>query len=171
MVAKSVYEILQTSGLTAYYDLEVRPGIPGKSPDEHRFAYLGNHEIALRLLDFSSERLEKVRFSIPGIHCSSCIWLLENLRLLDQGILSSRANLTERELAVDYDPRLLSLKDLVQLLATIGYEPAINLEQRKSVKDHSTSRTLILKIAVAGFCFGNIMLLSFPEYLGSGYGS
>ncbi len=163
---QSVYQILSTNGLTTYYDLESNPGISGTSQDQHKFDYLGNREIALKLLDFSSEHLEKVRFSIPSIHCSSCIWLLENLRLLNQGVLSSRANLAERELSIDYDPSSISLKQVVGLLTSIGYEPAINLEQRKSDKDHAGNRELILKIAVAGFCFGNIMLLSFPEYLG-----
>ena len=163
---QSDYEILQTGRLTTYYDLDSNPGSPGKSPDDHKFAYLGNAEIALRVLDFSSEHLEKVRFSVPGIHCSSCVWLLENLRLLNRGILSSRANLADRELAIDYDPSAVSLRGVVSLLASIGYEPSINLEQRKSAVDQSANRALILKIAVAEFCFGNIMLLSFPEYLG-----
>ena len=167
---KSVYDILQSSGLTAYYQLESSPGIPGTLRDEQKFSYLTNREIALRLLDFSSENLEKIRFSIPGIHCSSCIWLLENLRSIHQGILTSRANLSERELAVDYDPSQLNLKELVQLLTSIGYEPTINLERHKSQEVNSAGRTLILKIAVAGFCFGNIMLLSFPEYLGLDFG-
>ena len=163
---RSVYEILKSSDLTTYYDLESTPGARVKSADEYRFAYLDNAEVSNKLLDFSSESLEKVRFSIPDIHCSSCIWLLENLRRLNSGVLSSRANLSDRELAVDYDPRVLTLKGLVELLASIGYEPSINLEQHTTETSQKDNRNLILKVAVAGFCFGNIMLLSFPEYLG-----
>ncbi len=163
---QSVYAILKSNGLTDYYRIESTPGIKNEAVDTHKFAYLDNEEVKLRLLDFSSPELEKVRFNIPGIHCSSCIWLLENLRGLNEGILSSRANLADRELAVDYDPGVLSLRKLVVLLAAIGYEPSINLEQRKTDVARLESRKLVLKIAVAGFCFGNIMLLSFPEYLG-----
>ena len=32
--------------------------------------------------------------------------------------------------------------------------------------ENKTSQTLHLRIGVAGFCFLNIMLFSFPEYLG-----
>ncbi len=163
---KAVYEILSSSGLSTYYQLESFPGIKTTNRDEHKYAYLDNPQVTDRLLDFSSQRLEKVRFYIPEIHCSSCIWLLENLSRLNPGVLGSRANLSDRELAVDYDPEIVSLRQLVELLATIGYEPAINLEQRKQHQEHKSNRRLLLKIAVAGFCFGNIMLLSFPEYLG-----
>src|SRR5690606_2412260 len=31
-----------------------------------------------------------------------------------------------------------------------------------------SNKTLVAKIAVAGFCFGNSMMLSFPEYFGMG---
>ena len=30
----------------------------------------------------------------------------------------------------------------------------------------AANKTLVLKLAIAGFCFGNVMLFSFPEYLG-----
>ncbi len=47
--------------------------------------------------------------------------------------------------------------------ASIGYEPYISLENYDEVKK-VVDRSLIYKIGVAFFCFGNIMLLSFPEY-------
>lgn len=162
---KSVYEVLKTSGLTTYYELENSPGISRKPAYEGRFTYLDNPQVSSKLLDFSSENLNKIRFFIPAIHCSSCIWLLENLRRLNLGVLSSRANLGQREVDVDYDPGKLSLKGLVELLVSIGYEPAITQEDKPEM-DRRLNRQLILKIAVAGFCFGNIMLLSIPGYLG-----
>ncbi|GJM28844.1 MAG: ATPase [Cyclobacteriaceae bacterium] len=162
---QSVYQILLGSDLVDYYSLESTPGLP-QSSDKLKFNYLENPEISSQVLDFASESLEKVRFFIPSIHCSSCIWLLENLHRINQGVLLSRANIGEKVVAVDYDPRILTLSDLVQLLVSIGYEPVISLDQQEAKTDHAADRALILKIAVAGFCFGNIMLLSFPDYLG-----
>ena len=54
----------------------------------------------------------------------------------------------------------------MELLASIGYAPEINLGSldKESRKPHS--RKLIYQLGVAGFAFGNIMLLSFPEYFG-----
>ena len=49
------------------------------------------------------------------------------------------------------------------LLCKIGYEPSISL-QDTNAKTRPKNHSLIYKLGVAGFAFGNIMFLSFPEY-------
>ncbi len=162
---KTVYEILNQNDLCEYYTYEKHPG-NNKSIDIDKFLFLENEEIAHRLHDFISPELNKVTFYIPKIHCSSCIWLLENLNRLNPHILSSRVNFVKKTVSIDYNPGSIKLKAIAGLLAEIGYEPYISLddEQKKEKKDQHKS--LYIKIGVAGFCFGNIMLLSFPDYLG-----
>jgi P-type Cu+ transporter len=53
----------------------------------------------------------------------------------------------------------------VELLTRIGYEPAITLADTDGKKTTSKSRTIIYKLGIAGFSFGNVMLLAFPDYL------
>ncbi|GAL81763.1 type cbb3 cytochrome oxidase biogenesis protein CcoI [Algibacter lectus] len=52
---------------------------------------------------------------------------------------------------------------MVKLLGSIGYEPFISLDDY-SVGKKNVDRSLIYKLGVAGFAFGNVMFLSFPEY-------
>lgn len=52
---------------------------------------------------------------------------------------------------------------MVELITSIGYEPYISLEDAES-KTNKVDKTLIYQVSVAAFAFGNIMLLSFPEY-------
>ena len=164
---KMVYEILNENDLCNYYDLQNSPGISLKNRDyEEKFAFLDNLEIQAKLLNYSSDSLNKVVFHIPAIHCSSCIWLLEHLDTLREGIISSRVNFVRKEVSIDFDPQIISLKTVVELLATVGYEPEINLQNATATKTKSENRRLYLQIGIAGFCFGNIMMLSFPEYLG-----
>jgi Cu+-exporting ATPase len=164
---KMVYEILDENDLCNYYDLENSPGISLKNRNfEDKFAFLDNEEIQGKLLNYSSENLKKIVFHIPSIHCSSCIWLLENLDTIREGIITSRVNFVRKEVSIDFDPQVISLKTVVELLATVGYEPEINLQNATETKTKSENRMLFLQIGIAGFCFGNIMLLSFPEYLG-----
>lgn len=50
-------------------------------------------------------------------------------------------------------------------MATLGYEPKINLDSIKKPKViDSETKHLLYKIGVTGFCAGNIMMMSFPEY-------
>lgn len=162
-----VYEILDSNGLCNYYDLQNTPGINLKNRNyNEKFAYLDSAEIQKQLVQFSSNSLNKIVFHIPAIHCSSCIWLLEHLDRLRDGIVSSRVNFVRKEVSIDYNPKLISLKTIVELLATVGYEPEINLQRAGQTKSKKLNRTLYLQVGIAGFGFGNIMLLSFPEYFG-----
>ncbi len=164
---KTVYEILKENDLCNYYDLENSPGITLKSRDfGDKYNYLDNSEIQEQVLDFKDGNTAKVNFYIPVIHCSSCIWLLENLYKLKEGIRYSRVNFTKKEVYIDFNPNEISLKEVVMTLSTLGYEPFISLEQEEKKTRKSINRSLIIKIGVAGFSFGNIMLLSFPEYFG-----
>jgi Cu+-exporting ATPase len=60
------------------------------------------------------------------------------------------------------------LKDLVYLLVNIGYDPKITLQDVVKRRNRNNLNPLVAKIAVAGFCFGNSMLFSFPDYFGMG---
>ncbi|MGI9544406.1 MAG: heavy metal translocating P-type ATPase, partial [Cyclobacteriaceae bacterium] len=163
----TVYEILHENGLDDYYELERYPGTKLK-PETNlsRFDYLENERIKDQLLDFSSTNLDKINLSLPAIHCSSCIWLLENLALLQSGVIRSQVDFTKKKARIDFNPQKVSLKQLVQLLSSLGYEPDISLSQETNEKMNAADQSLLIKLGVAGFSFGNIMLLSFPEYLG-----
>ncbi|HKK39801.1 MAG TPA: heavy metal translocating P-type ATPase metal-binding domain-containing protein [Cryomorphaceae bacterium] len=166
---RSVYELLQACDLEDYYDYADNPGIKTlKAPASDRFAYLQDESIQTKLLSFKSENLAKVSLKLPAMHCASCIWLIENFRKLVPGVIESRVNFVKREAAFTYDPQIVSLRRLVEQLAAIGYEPELNLESTSQKKNHRGNFKLITQIGLAGFCFGNIMLLSFPEYLAIG---
>lgn len=163
---QTVYQILQDNGLCTYYDLNDNAGISLKAKAfGHKYDYLDETEIQRQLLQFESEKLNKVTFYIPAVHCSSCVWLLENFQKIKAGVYNSRLNFIQKELSISYNPAEVSLKEIVQLLATLGYEPSISLQSSEKVeKSNKKENSLIFKIGVVGFCFGNIMLLSFPEY-------
>jgi len=162
---QTVYEILNGSDLCQYYDLEKNPGIQLKTPArQEKYAYLDNEDIISKLYDFQDGTLRKVTFYVPTIHCSSCIWLLENLYKLREGILHSSVNFLKKQVSITFEENKVKLRQVVELLAAVGYAPEISLAQNKKgtkKKDHS----LAIKIGLAGFCFGNTMLLSLPEYL------
>lgn len=163
---KTVYELLEENQLGNYYQLEANPGKKVKDKAfGDRYAFLEDDTIAQSLLTFASDDLHKVELSIPNIHCSSCIWLLENLHVLDAGILYSRVNFGRRRLELNYDPQQSKLRSIAELLASLGYPPHLSLEDHKASDQAKIyNRKLIYKIGISAFCFGNIMLLSFPDY-------
>ena len=163
---KTVYEILNQNNLCNYYNLEQTPGITPPKNLSKKFEYLESEPLIDKLLDFRDENTSVVTFYLPQIHCSSCIWLLENLYKLNADVNSSRVNFLKKEVKIIFSHQNLSLRQLVELLASIGYEPTINLNDLNNTKKKPIDRSLIFKLGIAGFCFGNIMLISLPEYFG-----
>ncbi|SMD31956.1 Cu+-exporting ATPase [Reichenbachiella faecimaris] len=162
---QTVFELLTENDLCDYYTFETNPGNQLSHFIKDKYLFLDNQEIVDHLLDFKSDQLAKITLSIPSIHCSSCIWLLENIQRFDHGIIQSKINFAKKKLAIDYNPTKTNLRKLADLLYQLSYEPEISLDQKKDIPaDKNKSENL--KIGIAGFCFGNIMLLAFPEYLG-----
>src|SRR5688572_16343689 len=85
---KNVYQILSESGMGKYYSLESNPGTSQLNRHEQVFDYLDKPEVVDRLVDFQDNTQTRILYRIPAIHCSACIWLLENLPKLKAGILS-----------------------------------------------------------------------------------
>lgn len=162
---KTVFEILNENDLCEYYTLDKTPGTQQRKISEETYAYLDEKTIRKKLLEFDSPGFAKVMFYIPAIHCVSCIWLLENMQRLDKGILKSEVNFSRKTVSIDFNPQNVKLSAIARLLSAVGYTPQINLENNESASK-KIDKSLVLKLAIAGFCFGNVMLFSFPEYLG-----
>lgn len=159
---KTVFDILNENDLSYYYSLEQTPGV---SPNNisGKYDFLDNPSIIGKLLEFDDGTTQIVSFLIPSIHCSSCIWILENLNKLNPSVKTSQVNFPEKTVRITFSSEELSIKNLTYLLSKIGYEPYISLEDSNK-EQKNIDRSLIYKLGIAGFAFGNVMFLSFPEY-------
>ena len=166
---KMVYEIINQNNLCEYYDITTKPGVNQKlKVREGKFAFLDDKEVVEKLVHFSDGQQKHVTFYLPQMHCNSCIWLLEHLPKLNAGVIQSKVNFLAKEVTIVFNTQQVSLRVVAELLTTIGYEPHISLNDFSNNKVKKYDKTRLYKIGIAGFCFGNIMMFSFPEYFSSG---
>ncbi len=159
----SVYTILNNSPLSGFYDLEDRPGVKANFSDKNNFKFLQNLSIEEDLIQFKDDIYTQIEFYIPSIHCSSCIWLLENLNLLNEHIDWVRVNFPKKKALIQFKNQAFSLYDLAVLLDQLGYAPYISLDDQDN-SDKTATKHKLYKLAVAGFFWGNTMFISFPDY-------
>ncbi|MEM6344017.1 MAG: heavy metal translocating P-type ATPase metal-binding domain-containing protein [Bacteroidota bacterium] len=165
---KMVYQILHDNELENYYELENTPGQKLNNPNlKGNWDYLEQPEVIEKLIDFTDDERTFLRLRIPQMHCTSCIWLLENLYRLHPGIEQSQVDFLRKTLSLSFQNDQIRLREVVALLAGIGYEPEIRLQDLKHKKQKSYVSPLVYPLGIAGFCFGNIMLFSFPDYFGA----
>lgn len=164
---KTVYQVLNQHGLCDYYSQGDRPGINQRvEVRRDKFAFLENETIRQQLIRFADDQQTQAVFYLPQMHCASCLWLLEHLQKLDAGIHYSRVDFPRKEVTVTFNEQQVSLRAVAELLTSIGYEPHISLNNLEQKPRNLFNRKRLYKLGVAGFCFSNIMMLSFPEYFG-----
>lgn len=163
-----VYQLLLDNDMSTYYSFSEGERITPKAVENKRLEFLDHPTFLNRFIQFSQNGISRVTLFLPQIHCSACIWLLENLQRLDPGVLVVRVNFLRKEAAIDFDERRTSLRRIAELLAGIGYEPDFSEKGQDKPAAAAVSRSLYIKLGIAGFAFGNTMLIALPEYLSGG---
>ena len=163
-----VYELLSENNLCSYYTLDQNPGISRFQKKHDGYQYLEDADLKASLITFSNGIETHITFHVPSMHCSSCVYLLENMHRLNAGVIQSVVNFPRKEVAISFKESETSLAAIASLMAEIGYEPHISLASVEGNKGTPINRIRIFKIGLAGFAFGNIMMLSFPEYFSLG---
>ncbi len=163
---QTVYALITASGLSDFYTLDAAAGSSQRRVGAGDYGWLDVDALARGYASYRDESRWRVLLELPAIHCISCVWLLERLPRLLPGVRACVVDITRRTATIDFDPRLIGLREVAEGLARIGYPPV--LRSQPAGPQAVRQRGLLYRIGVAGFCFGNIMLLSFPEYLGLG---
>ena len=155
----SVYQILNNED---FQSIVCELDIDSQKSNAVYFDELNNPDLERKFIKFQDKNQTLIEFHIPGIHCSSCVWLFEKLPEIDPRIIQCSVSFESRTVLIKYYHQDYPSADLAQFLRKMGYPPDLKNQGQKKYK---TNRKNIIKLGLAGFCFGNIMLFSFPDYL------
>lgn len=116
---------------------------------------------------FSSDG-EHFKFYIQGVKCSKCVQSLESLPEQFPEIKESRYNWEKQILSLALNNKKELLAPSLRYIQKKGFL-AVPVRPREAV-DHllkNENRADLIRLAVGGFLFGNIMLFSFANYFGA----
>lgn len=154
---EAVYGILQARGLSHYYELRKdSPKVGISRPvnsTKQDFRFLRDHQGLT------------MNFWLEGVHCLSCLWLLEKLPEILPGVEVSRLNLGSSVLEVRV-AHGTSFETVAKALEELGYPPH-PIAHDASDLQRKENRGLLLRLGIAGACAGNIMLLAISQYGGA----
>lgn len=132
--------------------------------NHQKYGYLDEPKIKASLLDFDEGKFAHINMHLPSIHCSSCIYLLESLPEVEESVLEVTVHFAKKQASITFKSDQIALSQLAALLDYIGYTPDFQTKLGGAKKKQNR---LLIQLGVAGFFFGNTMLLAFPEYFGS----
>jgi Cu2+-exporting ATPase len=102
----------------------------------------------------------RLEVRLEGIHCPSCIWLIESALNAQPGVKAARVNFTTRKLTLLWQGAKGESTRLISLVQRLGYRPLPYDSNGANNALNREARFLLWCLAIAGFSSGNLMLLS-----------
>ncbi|MFW0777890.1 MAG: heavy metal translocating P-type ATPase [Rickettsiales bacterium] len=99
-------------------------------------------------------------FHIKGVHCGSCIQLIENALSKQPDIIHARVNMSTERLEMVWDGNAERADALAEMVTTLGYQLTPFDQTTEKTPALSQEKFLLRCIAVAGFAAGNLMMIS-----------
>lgn len=165
---RTAYEVIHGCGLERYYRLREADGAEA-APAKGTGARYGQFDdptfdaLYCREVDGG---LKQAELLLEGVHCAACVWLVERLPKVVPGVVESRLDLRRALVRVTWDPARVKLSAIGRTLDSLGYAPHPARDASARSVRRIEDRRHLVRLAVAGACAGNVMLLALALYAG-----
>ncbi len=164
----TAFEILNEHGLGLYYAFAERRNeavrASGRPFDE--FDHPTFRELYVRTL---SDGLSEVELYLEGVHCASCVWLVERVPLIVGGVLRAELDVRRSLARVVWDSSV-PLSRIARALDALGYSPHPFRGVERAAMRRKEDRAMLVRIGIAGAVAANVMLATLALYSGTGPG-
>lgn len=161
----TAFSMLHEHGLDSYYGFAERRDTPvrasGRSYEEF------DHPAFTQLyVQATPEGLSRAELYLEGVHCASCVWLVERVPLIQTGVLRATLDVRRARAVLEWDASAVPLSAIARALDALGYPPH---PFRGVVRDdmrRREDRAMLVRIGVAGAIAINVMLAALALYAG-----
>lgn len=159
-----VYNLIQDSGLTRFYDLRGRE-IEPVSPAANRpgdYGWLETLAAEAGEQARATGKAARISLDIKGISCVGCVWLIDELFRRRKGAIRLDIRPQTGVFLAEWKPDEFDLVDFAKDLRRFGYR----LAPPASETARGDSGPLLTRLGVCAFLALNTMLFTLPGYLG-----
>jgi Cu2+-exporting ATPase len=162
---RAAYSILHEHGLEHYYDFAERRVAPVRASGRRfeEFDHSVFQQLYVRPLPGG---LAEVELYLGGVHCASCVWLVERAPLLIPGVVRAELEIRRSLARVVWDPSSVRLSAIAETLDSLGYTPHPFRGVARDAMRRAEDRAMLVRIGVAGAIAINVMLAALALYSG-----
>ena len=162
---RTAYAILHEVGLDRYYDLSERRNEPVR-PTGRTYEEFDHPAFSDLYVKPVSDGLAEVELYLEGVHCASCVWLVERAPLVLPGVVRAELEIRRSLARVTWNPALLPLSRIARMLDSLGYAPHPFRGVTRDAMRRREDRAMLVRIGVAGAIAVNVMLAALALYSG-----
>jgi Cu2+-exporting ATPase len=165
---RAVYETIHACGLDPYYRLRASAdaAFAPAAPSADTYAPFDQEAFETLYAVRGEGGAKSVDLVLEGVTCAACVWLVERLPKVLDGVLEARLSLREATVRVTWDPTRVALSRVARTLDTFGYTPHPAKGQSRKELLRRDERRRLVRLGVAGALMGNTMLLALALYAG-----
>jgi Cu2+-exporting ATPase len=161
----TAFAIIRDGGLDRYYRLPERRAAPVE-PSGRSFVEFDHPAFHALYVRRGPDGNAETELYLDGVHCASCVWLVERVPLLVPGVTRAELEVGRALAHVAWDPTVTPLSTIARFLDTLGYRPHPFRAQRVEERRRAEDRGAMLRIGVAGALAGNVMMVAVALYSG-----
>jgi P-type Cu2+ transporter len=113
----------------------------------------------------SETGVQEAVFSVEGIRCAACVWLIERRLAVVPGIRASSLNVATERLHVRWNRSLCKPSDILRAVRAVGYTAYPFDAVRHGEQLQRASKTLFRQVFIAGLSMMQVMMYAVPAYV------
>ena len=161
----TAYAMINAHGLGAYHRFPERRGA-AVHPSGRAFSDFDHEAFRARYVHTDAAGVSHIELALEGVHCASCVWLIERVPLLVTGVARVELDVRHARASVTWDPAATSLSEIARTLDSLGYTPHPYRGGDRAAMRRRDDRAMLVRIGVAGAIATNVMLAAVALYTG-----
>ncbi|MDC9725257.1 MAG: heavy metal translocating P-type ATPase [Gammaproteobacteria bacterium] len=167
---QTVCQTIYDAGLESFYQKTPEGETLSPPPElSSEVAAYDLDEVQSDYVDTDGE-LRTINLLVEGIHCAACVWLIEHSLSRQLGVVSAEVNLTSKRLRLKWNNNSTTLSTVLKALGKIGYAAVPFDPDTAEGALANRHRSLLYRMAFAGFAMMNLMWISIALYSGADEG-
>ena len=162
---RTAWDIIHDAGLERYYAFSERRGAAVESTGR-KFEEFDHAAFEALYVRTRSDGLRTAELYLEGVHCASCVWLVERVPLAIPGCAEATLDVTRSLAQVAWDPGRTTLSAIARFVDLLGYRPHPYRGIRVETVRRAEDRAMLVRVGVAGALAGNVMMVSAAIYAG-----
>ena len=165
---RAVAELIESSGLARFYDFRTAPAARAVGNDDpvQNWAVCDRPDVERHLLKPARGGRRELRFTVDGVNCAACSWLIDRGLSGIDGVDEVSVNPVSREALICFDPERLRISEILGEVERFGFAPSLGTGVGSDA-ERRHARSELKRLAVAGLGFAQVMMLSAALYLGA----
>jgi P-type Cu2+ transporter len=160
---RGAFLIITGAGLDRFYRQRSwqAAGVP-----EGAFEARHDDDYLQRFVHRDADGFAELTCIIEGIHCASCVWLIEKIVSRLPGVTAARVHFGTHRARVRFDPTHTTAAELFAAISRIGYRPRAFTADQTRLAAERENRSLLIRFGTAFFLSMQLMGFSLALYAG-----